>query len=348
MSAETGSSAGAAARGADALNAAAADWLARRDAGFAPGEAAAFARWTAADARHAAAVAEIESAWTLLNRPREQGQGDVVHRGLAARAGRRRSRRRTGLALTSLAAAAALALAVLPARREAPGPAEAASITVRPQEQVLADGTRVELNAGAQLSVEYTAARRTVRLLRGDAHFSVTSDPARPFVVLAGRLRAQAVGTAFAVRYADDEVGVLVTEGRVAVAAAEETPAAAPEVRAEPVLISAGGRLTLPAESAPPTPAQVRQVSAPEMAAALAWRGKRVEFSGTRLADAVALFNRENALQISLSDAALAGLRVSGIFWIDNPEGFARLLEGSFGVAAERKGEAEIALRAAP
>lgn len=327
------------------LHAVAADWLARRDAGFAPGEAAAFARWTAADARHAAAVAEIESAWALLNRPREQGQGAVVHRGLAARDGRRRSRRRAGLVLTSLAAAAALAVAVLPSWRGGPD-VTAVSITVRPQEQLLADGTRVELNAGAQISVEYTAARRTVRLLHGDAHFSVTSDPARPFVVLAGRLRAQAVGTAFAVRYADDAVGVLVTEGRVAVAAADETPVA--ETRAAPVLISAGGRLTVPAKSTPPTPAQVRQMSAPEMAAALAWRGKRVEFSGTRLSDAIALFNRENALQIDVRDAALNGLRVSGIFWIDNPEGFARLLEASFGVTAERKSESEIALRAAP
>lgn len=89
-------------------------------------------------------------------------------------------------------------------------------------------------------------------------------------------------------------------------------------------------------------------MNATEIASALAWRDKRVEFSGTPLTEAVALFNRQNELQLFLRDRSLGELRVSGIFWSDDPAGFARLLAASFGVTAERKTKHEIAIRRAP
>ncbi|MGH7956226.1 MAG: hypothetical protein ACREH8_04355 [Opitutaceae bacterium] len=82
-----------------------------------------------------------------------------------------------------------------------------------------------------------------------------------------------------------------------------------------------------------------------EIDAALAWRGKRVEFTGTPLVEAVALFNRQNRVRLSLDDRALDELRVSGVFWVDDPEGFARLLESSFGVQAVHRHDIEIVVR---
>src|SRR5205085_1407201 len=47
---------------------------------------------------------------------------------------------------------------------------------VRPERQMLADGSVVELKEGAQLSVEFEPALRRVVLRRGEAHFQVAKD----------------------------------------------------------------------------------------------------------------------------------------------------------------------------
>ena len=75
----------------------------------------------------------------------------------------------------------------------------------------------MELNAGGEVSEHFTTAERRVRLVRGEAHFTVTKDAARPFVVEAGAVRLRALGTAFNVRFEPSAVEVLVTHGRVQV-----------------------------------------------------------------------------------------------------------------------------------
>jgi transmembrane sensor len=57
-----------------------------------------------------------------------------------------------------------------------------------------------------------------------------------------------------------------------------------------------------------------------------------VEFTDTPLSEAIALFNRENQLSLSLADETTAKLRITGVFWTDDPEGFARLLDSSLGI----------------
>src|SRR5690606_5730758 len=91
------------------------------------------------------------------------------------------------------------------------------SIALRPDRQILPDGSSAELNSGAQFALEFTPERRVVRLLRGEALFDVVKDPSRPFIVAAGQIKVQAVGTMFTVRHSVDEVAVLVTQGQVAV-----------------------------------------------------------------------------------------------------------------------------------
>ena len=47
----------------------------------------------------------------------------------------------------------------------------------------LPDGSSVELNTASELAVRYTASARAIRLTRGEAYFTVASDPQRPFSV---------------------------------------------------------------------------------------------------------------------------------------------------------------------
>lgn len=326
----------AASRATDAIESAAAEWLVRRQGGFAPEEARRFEAWLAADARHGAALAELEAAWATLNFPGQVGRAEEAKRQLAARAVRR-GRRRFAAAAAAVALAAVVFVGVQADRWAARESAVVSAVTPRPDTQTLPDGSTVELNAGAEIAVEFTPAVRAVRLVKGEALFSVQKNPARPFVVSAGDVAVRAVGTAFAVRHGGEAVGVLVTEGRVAVERASPAPETA--ARATPLLVAAGGRVEVPV-AGPPDPAlRVSPVSAAEMATALAWRGHRVEFTRTTLAEAVAVFNRQNRVQIAVADPAVGRIAISGIFWADDPESFVRLLESGFAVRAVRTGD---------
>ena len=84
----------------------------------------------------------------------------------------------------------------------------------------LSDGTKVMLNANSTL--EYPASFddaevREVRL-KGEAHFEVTKNPHRPFVVKAGEMQTQVLGTIFDVKaYRKDAPKVTLMEGKVKV-----------------------------------------------------------------------------------------------------------------------------------
>lgn len=88
----------------------------------------------------------------------------------------------------------------------------------------LGDGTRVMLNANSTL--EYPASFddaevREVRL-KGEAHFEVTKNPHRPFVVKAGEMQTQVLGTIFDVKaYRKDAPKVTLMQGKVKVSNAD-------------------------------------------------------------------------------------------------------------------------------
>lgn len=213
---------------ADAIEATAAAWLAQRDDGLTREQAAEFARWRGADVRHEAAVMRLEATWSALQQLREYRPEAARHPDrdlLRASVPRRRLIPFPPLAATA-ALAASLALAAVwwfsVAERQSEPVAQTHATTVDGYERVsLADGSIVELNSASEVSVSFSPAERRVRLVRGEAHFTVAKNPARPFLVEAGTLAVRAVGTAFNVRLGGKDVEVLVTEGRVAVADAD-------------------------------------------------------------------------------------------------------------------------------
>ncbi|MEY2882269.1 MAG: hypothetical protein RLZZ15_4649 [Verrucomicrobiota bacterium] len=340
------SAADAADRGLRAIDDAAAAWVARRDRGLTPGEQDEFFQWLAADPRHGERLARHQRGWAELAqlaqwRPEHAAEPnpDV----LAPPPMPRRSRRRAPILRWALplglAAAAAIAVGLFSTRRAA-APSDLADSASAYRQQVLDDGTLVELNHGAQLAVAFTLAERRVRLTRGEALFTVAKNPARPFVVEAGGVTVRAVGTAFNVRLGVAEIDVLVTEGRVEL----DRPAAP---LAAPSLVSAGERAVLARDPAAGVPAAPLAVSRAEIDRALLWQPKLLEFSATPLAEVAAEFNRRNRVQLVVADPALASLPIGASFRSDNVDGFVRLLEASFGVRAERDGAATITLRRA-
>ena len=85
----------------------------------------------------------------------------------------------------------------------------------------LSDGSVIQLNSGSTLRYpeKFSETRREV-YLQGEAFFTVTENENRPFVVHAGPVQTQVLGTAFNIEaYSDQKVQVAVVEGRVAVSA---------------------------------------------------------------------------------------------------------------------------------
>src|SRR5690606_17220534 len=137
-------------------------------------------------------------------------------------------------------------------------------------------------------------------------HFQVRKDAERPFLVSTPSVAVRAVGTAFSVRVGAEELEVLVTEGRVAVDRRTDTnsatmPRTSAPTEAPLAYVSAGERAVIDgADAAAITTAAVAPIDHTELSEKLSWRVPRLEFSGTPLRDAVAMFNRHSAVHIEL------------------------------------------------
>jgi len=350
----------------EAVAATAAAWLAERDAGLTSAQEIEFALWRAADPRHEAAAARLERTWTTLQslrafRPEVRRHPD---RDLLAPAIRRRPRLLPfpgRVAISALAACLALAAVGWIAVRDRAGSAEQRYATAAGgyERVTLADGSMVELNATSEVSVMFFPAERRVRLVRGEAHFTVAKNKARPFVVEAGGVAVRAVGTAFNVRMSAHDVEVLVTEGKVQLssgvtrvdpdALSGDAPADAVRLgqraRSTATLLSANERTVIATANAAAAKLVVERISASAVREALAWQGARLVFADTPLADAVAQFNLRNAVQLELAGADLAALPIGGSFRAENVEGFVRLLVSGGDIETERPEPAKIVLR---
>ena len=318
----------------DALEARAADWIARRNGGLDPAAQTELAAWLAADARHAAAFSAMEQAWSTLTAPRLTASPPAPQRTELETQRRIRAQRRR-VVWSSLGVAASLALLsrVLPLPEPAAIAPAAAIHETRPTIRTLADGSKIALRLGAEIEVNFSAARRSVRLTRGEALFTVAKDPARPFVVSARGVDVRAVGTEFVVRHDPAAIAILVTEGRIAVG--ETSPVG---VESVPIQASAGDSVVVQTDAIAPVVPRVVPVPAAEIARALAWRGRRLEFSETPLAEALALINREAPLSYTLEAPALGRRTITAVIWADDTESFVRLLETGFELQAERNG----------
>jgi transmembrane sensor len=263
-----------------------------------------------------------------------------------AKAARRRAQRRRVAWAVSLAAAAALALAAIRFswRPAAPVVPAAALAATGPRVVTLADGTLVRVNAGGEIVEQFTAAERRVELTRGEAHFTVTQDTARPFVVVAGTLRVRAVGTAFNVNFQPAQtVEVLVTEGVVQLNSST-APAA---IARDPLpLLSPGQRaLVALAPASPAAAVVITTASADEIAHALAWQAPLLRLGGATLAELVLEFQRSSGQRVILADPALASLRIGGRFRADDLAGFAHLLATSLDLETDRAADGTLVLR---
>ena len=165
------------------------------------------------------ASAEHERAWQLLQRM--DGQLATLPAALAIPALQAAQRRRhaAGKILAVLVAAGggiALGQAGL---QSGPWQALTASLRTAPGQRrhaTLADGGRMEVNTDSAVDIDYSAARRRIRLHHGEIIITTASD-ARPFLVDTPHGVIRALGTRFGVRCDGDGSTVSVFEHAVEV-----------------------------------------------------------------------------------------------------------------------------------
>jgi transmembrane sensor len=337
----------------DRIGAAAAEWVLRLDRGLSPEEQDRFLEWLSADSRHAAAMSEHRKAWERFDRLAglQSSWEAAPDPDLLEPARRPRRARRPAAWVVSCAAAVAASIALVVLRPSRPtatvpvfgAPALASQVArlAPTEERNLDDGSIIHLNRGAQVDVAFTAGERQVRLEKGEASFTVASDPSRPFVVVSGGVAVRALGTVFNVRRDDREVDVIVTEGRVQIAGGSLAH------RAGLPLVTAGQRAIVPLEAEAGLPTIV--TPAPEeLTRRLAWQPRLLAFTDEPLPVILNEFNRHNPILLRIDDPALQRLRLTARFRSDNVPGFLRLLVAEFRVVAVPEADGEIVLRYAP
>ncbi len=330
-------------RTSDPLVAKAAALLARRDAGWSAEEAAEFALWRAASPAHDAAMRKVESSQQLLQRLPDSPTAAALQQEIEALYARRRVVRFPQWARWAglVAAAACLTLVVWLGRTPHRNAAVNFAANAQPRMVDLNDGSTLQMSAGSEVEVALDAAQRHIALRHGAVHFSVAKDAARPFIVDAGSVSVRAVGTAFVVNRAADEIRVNVTEGKVQVTRVDSaTPAAPPLflVAGEGAAFGGGRDHKVIATEAPGVrgPASVGS-----------WHAPRLEFSNTPLADVLVRFNQYSRVQLELGDAELATRPVGGTFDADQAEVFVNLLVAAGDVQVQRVSETHLILRKA-
>lgn len=174
----------------------------------------------------------------------------------------------------------------------------------------LQDGSRLELNTRSRLEVRISARQRQVRLVEGEALFTVATLPDRqPFTVDAGAASIRVTGTQFNVRKMTDQTRVDLLEGHVEVRGRGDAPATR-LTAGQAVRVNASGDMSVG--------------EAADFASVRDWRAGRVTLTRARLDAAVADINRYAAKPVALAQPALGDLTVDGVFEARDTRAFAR------------------------
>lgn len=183
----------------------------------------------------------------------------------------------------------------------------------------LADGSQLHLNTRSAVDVVYDASQRRLILRNGEVLISTAPDPAkRPFLLQTPQGVVQALGTRFSVRLDEGLTRVAVFEHQVRV-----TPLAG-----QPQLLDSGTQCTFDTR-------QVGAASAVE-AGQDAWQQGRLVANNQRLDAFVAELGRYRQGWLHC-DPAVAGLRISGAFALNDTDQALQALATSLPVRVERR-----------
>ena len=310
---------------------------------------AAFREWVNRSPAHQREIKELSELWSGLNvltvMDEPIRQADRVSRQLRKTKARQHLRQKVLLPVLASAMVIAVVFASpFMTSGEKEGSKYEASVSVplvfktakgEHQTHSLEDGSIITINTNSHIEVDFTQGQRNVRLLKGEALFSVAHDEKRPFLVFANDGIVRAVGTEFSVHITDNAFDVLVSEGSVELSTLKptkpisnviNTPVKTTKV-ASLGIIKAGH-----AAQVKDSKASITIVSNDVIDSELSWRVGRLDFAGEGLEEAVAEYTRYTDLNIIISDPELRTLKLGGTFPTGELDLFFKTLELQFGI----------------
>ena len=274
-----------------------------------------FARWLAQHPSHQAAYAEAEKLWTHLDHLKVVDIPSLN----AARQAKSRPLSAFKTTLVSGLLIAILIGAWLDFRAETL--IETTGLGQR-RTLLLADGSRIEMNAQSQLSVHVSWLRRSIELLQGEAMFTVAHEPWRPFTVLTAGLKVKDIGTQFNVRNRQQDISVTVLEGEVAL-----TPAHAWWSES----LTAGFSRHLNRNQ------RLSAQQAVDLTTVSAWTEGRLHYKQTPLRQIVTELEQHHAVKFVFTDPSLANETLTGNIATTDLKPFLRALEAMLPVHIKRQ-----------
>ena len=319
------------------INEEATEWLSKIDRELSPSEQDRYLNWLADDPRHREWMGMQQRAWRDFERLSEWRPEHSDHPNPDLLLKRPSER---VWARASLAIAAAIVMVFGYVYFNSAKESEFRIQHIVAEEytyHLLDDGSEIDLNSGAAVIVDYVEDERRVNLVTGEAHFTVSKDPARPFIVTAGGSTVRAIGTAFNVRVSPQEVEVLVTEGRVLMEpeASERRFSDADTGVFQARELERGDR-TIVALNDGSDIAHTDALETEQIDELLSWKPVVFEFIDAPLSEVVRAFNERNDIQLILADDRLESISIAASFRSNNIEGFAWLLENTTDVNVER------------
>jgi transmembrane sensor len=290
----------------------AAEWAALLDSdSIEPHQLAACEAWCGENELHRSTLERMRSVGARLDNLDETQR--LALRRLDERDGTRRSPRRKSIAaLCVLVCAGSLGGFLVQHRQDADyrtSPGERMTV-------VLADDSTLIIDSGSSVDTQLRDTTRTVTLLEGRLLATVAPDPQRPFEVRTADGTATALGTKFLVRHDDAGTSVVVVESRVRLCAHPSTPC---------VELGAG-------EQARIEGGHVSRAQLANVAKELTWTRGWLEVDDEPVVEVLREIARYHSRPLHFDVTALAGIRVTGSYPLEEPARALRAIADTTGL----------------
>ncbi|OCW19569.1 DUF4880 domain-containing protein [Pseudomonas aylmerensis] len=255
-------------------------------------------QWRAADPRHDALCRQLETRLGVFQVPQAQGvSGKVVQQALEAPSSRRQvlqiALAGAGVAVGAVLLAKPMGLSELTADVRT-GTGERRTVT-------LDDGSELLLNAQSAADIQFDPQRRLVRLREGELLAKVASDRLRPFLIQTDQACLRAYGNRFLVREREGQGQVVALNGAVEIDGQN----------GERLQLAAGHEVHYDRTGFGPMQAS--------SSGATAWVDGFLQVRDRPLAEVIDALRPYHQGVLRL-DPAVAELRVSGLYRLDNPQ----------------------------
>jgi transmembrane sensor len=202
---------------------------------------------------------------------------------------------------------------------------------VQIQELKLSEGSKVTVNSNSKLTYpkRFQKDKREVEL-SGEAFFEVAKDPNRPFIIHAGELQVEVLGTSFNVRAYENqnEIEVSVSSGKVAVYR--------PENPDEKVVLIKGQKAIFYKSSTK------IEASINDNINFDSWKTKQIIFEDTPLPEVVRIINEIYKSDLELVGTQLNECPVTTTFDNQSLKSILNVLESTLDLTIEQKGNSFI------